>query len=296
MACTEGGREGVVEMLAPFPEESTLPIFASSNLTCYLVYTSPLTALNVSYSLSNLRYSAPVPSTLKIARNLFSQAYSGKLLSGSRVCEAGIRVVLSPGLGKSPVEAEGLISHINEDLSGSGIYEKVSARFYYAFGVVTNTTAASATTPAPTPSARLRRRLQSTSKSSTSRRGKWLTKILPVLNGSISCNWTALNITHEAPYLRVDDFCLLHRSKPSSYGAACLMTLLAYLSAEPTVMYLEAFPVVSTFNVYASGIAQSGSVGNLPLFNAGINGTGQILQVSARVMAAHRLAQQRVYR
>jgi hypothetical protein len=51
VTCTGGGRAGVVEMLGSFGSEGALPIFASANMTCYMVYASPQSALNVTYSL-----------------------------------------------------------------------------------------------------------------------------------------------------------------------------------------------------------------------------------------------------
>ena len=41
VTCAEGGRAGVLEMLAPFSGLSVLPISAVSGLTCYLIHDRP---------------------------------------------------------------------------------------------------------------------------------------------------------------------------------------------------------------------------------------------------------------
>lgn len=56
VTCTGGGRAGVVEMLGSFGSEGALPIYASANMTCYMVYASPQSALNVTYSLPQVRW------------------------------------------------------------------------------------------------------------------------------------------------------------------------------------------------------------------------------------------------
>jgi hypothetical protein len=115
------------------------------------------------------------------------------------------------------------------------------------------------------------------------RRGRWVLRLQPVLDGSVTCTWAALNVSYEAPYLRVDGYCNLSSAGVEA-DSACLMTLLAYLSAEPAVMYLESYPVLSPFNAYAAAVSQSGgSLGDTPLWDAGINGTGQIVQVRSDI-------------
>jgi hypothetical protein len=55
-----------------------------------------------------------------------------------------------------------------------------------------------------------------------------------------------------------------------------MLALLAYVITDPNVFYVEGFPVVATTNAFAAALTQSARQWFYPIWNAGINGTGQV--------------------
>lgn len=109
------------------------------------------------------------------------------------------------------------------------------------------------------------------------RSNKWLRWVNPVLNGSIRCNFDGLVATAQKPYIRLSG---VESFVTGKEPRACLITMLAYLVSDPAVFFIEAYPKLEAFNQVASYIVQSAVKDSYPMYNAGLNGTDQIVQVA----------------
>ena len=308
--CSQGGRAGVVAMLSHVQQQTQapLPLYASSNLTCYIVQSYAADIINQTVHHPDIKYSSPVLSQLKLSKGLFTKAYEGQLLLDDEVCNAGLRVVLAPGVGDVKQNLFQLIRIIKGNLVRGKYLGTVSNGFIWADGSSGSGEKhkpRNARNSMMTASAqkRLRSKALSTERegeqdhqadrdhggrgaSTTAnnnntlpeRGKKWCEKLDPVLNGSVPCHWSALLLTAQPPYIRIDGYCSL--SQDPEKASACLVTLLAYLSTLTSVLYIEPFPVFRSFNVYAGGITQSGAIDSFPMWDVGLNGTGQVIQVA----------------
>ncbi|CAM9635731.1 unnamed protein product, partial [Discosporangium mesarthrocarpum] len=61
---------------------------------------------------------------------------------------------------------------------------------------------------------------------------------------------------------------------------ACLMGLLAFLSAQPEVLRVSPLPRAAFFNAVATGIMQGSDVSRTPLWDRGLDGRGQVIQIT----------------
>lgn len=94
-------------------------------------------------------------------------------------------------------------------------------------------------------------------------RGKeWIDLLSPVLNGTYTCDFTTLNFKSKEPYVRVDETCSLLRGKNRPEASSCMLALLAYLISQPSVFYVEAYPVIKSNNNIAQWVVQSGVDGS----------------------------------
>jgi hypothetical protein len=84
----------------------------------------------------------------------------------------------------------------------------------------------------------------------------WQDAIDPVLSGEVTCPFTTLLLSAQAPYVRVDNLAGLLAGLSPSRQRSCLLTLIAYIASLPEVLYLEAYSIVRTQNQVASAIAQ----------------------------------------
>lgn len=62
---------------------------------------------------------------------------------------------------------------------------------------------------------------------------------------------------------------------------ACLMGLVSYLAGLPEVQRISPFHESRLLNAVAGAIAQSGNIVDRPLNDAGLDGTGEVIQVSS---------------
>lgn len=60
---------------------------------------------------------------------------------------------------------------------------------------------------------------------------------------------------------------------------ACLMGLVSFLASRPEVARVSALPRAQLHNAIASRIVQSGSETRTPLWDRGIDGSGEVIQV-----------------
>lgn len=242
--CTTEGYAGVQAMLAPYAPRPSLPVHASANLTCFVVYDSAPRVANSSLGNGGVRYASPVPMVSKVARSLFSDADSGRLFQDPEdLLSTGLRVVLSPGQGKYNAGLSFTLRRLREGLL-NGAYRGVIENNFFWTGRATKQAqmrraaalqrqspkeggeAGNGFTGPPPRRARLRRSPQDPSSSkprylqeeaampetgntsanvTVSNRGEaWLSHLAPVLNGSFLCPWRRLAMTTQKPYLRVD--------------------------------------------------------------------------------------------
>lgn len=64
---------------------------------------------------------------------------------------------------------------------------------------------------------------------------------------------------------------------------ACFMGLLAFLADRPEVLRVSSLHMPTTFNAEARAIIQSAGVEETPLSDAGLDGTGEVVQVGVGV-------------
>lgn len=75
------------------------------------------------------------------------------------------------------------------------------------------------------------------------------------------------------------DHLLPNGERSSEAQLSCYMGLLAHLSCKPEVLRVAPLHGARLFNAVASAIVQSGNITETPLLDAGLNGTGQVIQV-----------------
>jgi hypothetical protein len=78
----------------------------------------------------------------------------------------------------------------------------------------------------------------------------------------------------------VDRLSFLLANLPADRARSCLLALVAYIGSAPEVLWVETYPILSTQNQLAAAITQSGVDDSWPLYEWGLNGTGQIVQVA----------------
>lgn len=75
------------------------------------------------------------------------------------------------------------------------------------------------------------------------------------------------------------DHLLPGEEPPSETKMACFMGLLSQLAAKPEVLRISPLHRAKQLNAVASAIAQSANTTERPLLDAGLNGTGEVIQV-----------------
>jgi hypothetical protein len=66
----------------------------------------------------------------------------------------------------------------------------------------------------------------------------------------------------------------------SAISSSCILSFLAAMTVQPEICSAEVLPMSSAFNDKAQWILQSGTTNDRPWFDAGLTGSGQIIQVS----------------
>lgn len=131
LLCTERGWSGVQDMLAPFPPKLTLPLYASGNLTCFVVFGTAPTIANATVYLPSVRYATPIPMVGKVARALFADVTSGSLFSDPDLPSIGLRVVLAPGLGRTNAGLGETLRRLRTGLTSGSFRDTVDRRFLW---------------------------------------------------------------------------------------------------------------------------------------------------------------------
>lgn len=77
---------------------------------------------------------------------------------------------------------------------------------------------------------------------------------------------------------------LLYSAQTSETQVACFMGLLSFLASRPEVLRVSPMHGARIQNTVASSILQSATVAETPLQDAGLDGSGEIIQVSCRTL------------
>lgn len=70
-----------------------------------------------------------------------------------------------------------------------------------------------------------------------------------------------------------------HGEEATELHVACFMGLLSVLASRPEVVRISATPKTRLLNASARGTIQTGVATDTPLTDAGLDGTGQVIQV-----------------
>lgn len=274
LLCATAGRDGVVSVFSGLNSKGSVPMFTKGNLTCYIVTMTGPALQNFTLSQPLIKYALPLPAVLKIAKGLFRQIFTGYFFSDSSLCQAGFRLVLSPGLGQFKRTVNNIITRFQSDLRSEAFKQTIFNSFYW---VASTNSSSSATFKSDLSSSK---KLRSSERqndindggglSINARGDKWRQRIQPVLDGTITCDFSKLGFSNQFPEIGVSGLCQLAPSDDQFQSCStCVLTLLAYLVATPVVFYIESFPVIVSHNFIAAGIIQSGQETYYPYWDAG---------------------------
>lgn len=100
------------------------------------------------------------------------------------------------------------------------------------------------------------------------------------------CGWSSVTVKHNrGDVLHIEDLggmlmSDLRGGASDDHWAGCFAGLLTYLSSQHDIAHIMTTKVYKTFNYFATQIMQGGTVpGDRPLWQAGLNGTGEIVGV-----------------
>ncbi len=300
LVCATNGRRGYRQMLRGFNRIDVLPVFANKTMSCTVIHAPASALVDATASMPQVTMGTPVPSVLKIAKELWGRVDSGAFFDAPA---PSLRVVLGPGTELQPGGLVNILRRFVRALRSGQYVQAVETDFEWS--TVGNSTA----------QRRLHRRLarqerelmhlateedvdddhHHTDDDRINGANYWAGHIVPVLGGDLRCNFSNVVATIQNPYLRLGGFFDLVTSHDEEVGAgehysnstrpaasACLMSLLAFVSSDPSVLYLEEYPELELHNAAAAHITQSGdgAPGTLPFFDVGLDGTGQVVQVS----------------
>jgi hypothetical protein len=71
--------------------------------------------------MEHIKYSAPLPAILKLARGLFVRVSQGRLFASAETCVTGIRVVLSPGIATDEAVVTAFDASVRDELRTGAI-------------------------------------------------------------------------------------------------------------------------------------------------------------------------------
>ena len=237
------------------------------------------TIIGTVFNMTRLRYALPLPSILKIPRTVVPRVDGGGFVNYSATprTAADLRIFLPPVVeAAGPQGVAQVLLRLARGLTSGAYLQQVKRDFIWAVDDpnlneplvipgVGNGTEPPQTHEAVTDRERPR---------------KWREMLEPVLNGSVVCSFDQILFTVNAPYLRLSGTVTLH---PEPAGLqSCILTVIAYFITDHDVLYLNEYLPVTTQNQVASYIVQSGDVPKweYPLYEAGLTGAGQIVQVA----------------
>jgi len=310
--CATNGRRGYREMMTAFNQSYVLPLFSNASMSCQLVHASAGTVLNVTATLPQCSYGAPVPSVMKISKDLRERIDTGSFFNTTA---PRLRLVMGPGLELDQAALRAVLNRIVFRLRSGEFLNVVEEDFEWT---------AVGTAPDPAAAARrqlLRRQVRQRQRRLTvstdddeadhdglysSRDGQpwrqngaqnWADHVDPVLDGEFQCNFEQVSASIQYPYLRLSGFGnivtvasgvrkLYHSNSTHPAKSACLMALLAFVSSDPAVLFIEEYHKVELDNAAAAYLTQAGNNGvsnkdtsTYPFFSIGLDGRGQVAQI-----------------
>jgi hypothetical protein len=278
LVCASHGREGVIAFLTYIDETPRLPIYSQGNTTCYIAYGSTGLFLNLTISVAEVKVVLPLSSTFKMARGMFRNIFTGLLFAQRDLCSMGWRMVMAPGFGTYKRNLNAAISSYMTDLLSGDYRTFIGQNFYWA--VVGNTTSTFNLKRAARLANLRDAPVQVEPPSINPRGSKWIQALSGVLSGNQTCDFSSITLQVDMPYVTVKGLCSLYDGVDLEQAGSCALALLAYLTAQSQVMYVEAYSVISTFNWNAAWITQAAVQNSFPYYAAGLTGAGQIAQVA----------------
>ncbi|GAB5031948.1 subtilisin-like serine peptidase [Nannochloropsis oceanica] len=312
--CATNGHRGYQEMMTAFNHTNALPLFANASVSCQLIHASAGTVLNVTTRLPQIVNGGPIPSVVKISSDLRKSVDTGIFFNATF---PRLRLVMSPGMEQDEKALRTVLYRIVRRLRTGEFLNVVEEDFEWA---------AVGTAADPSTAARrqvLRRRVRQRQRErllmmqtddnevddkslnrfteDQPRRVNgaqtWADYVDPVLDGKFQCSFEQVAASIQYPYLRLSGFdkivnaasenWTLQYSNSTHQGkSACLMSLLAFVSSDPAVLFIEEFKNIEMYNAAAAYISQGGSDGiydedksTFPYYSVGLDGKGQVLQV-----------------
>ena len=312
--CTTNGRRGYREMTTAFNQTHVLPLFANGSMSCQLVHASAASVLNVAAKLPQCLYGAPLPSVMKISKDLRNRIDTGTFFDDTA---QRLRLVMGPGLEMDRDALRAVLNRIIRRLRTGEFLDVVEDDFeWMAVGTAADP-AAAAHRQLLRRQMRQRQRqrrltvgaddneadddsLHRSSNGQPRRQNgaqNWADHVDPVLDGEFQCSFEQVSATIQYPYLRLSGFGnivreatgerkLHHSNSTHPAKSACLMALLAFVSSDPAVLFIEEYLKVKLYNAAAAYLTQAGNdgvynIGNstFPYFSVGLDGRGQVAQV-----------------
>lgn len=316
--CATNGRRGYREMMTAFNQTHVLPLFSNSSMSCQLVHASAATVLNVTARLPQCSYGAPVPSVMKISKDLRDRIDTGSFFDDTT---SRLRLVMGPGLELDQDALRAVLNRIVRRLRSGEFLDVVEEDFEWTAVGTAADPAAAARRQLLRRQVRQRQRQRQRQRRLTvgtdddeadddswyrsgdgqSRRQNgaqnWADHVDPVLDGEFQCSFEQVSASIQYPYLRLSGFGnivtaasgerrLHHSNSTHPAKSACLMALLAFVSSDPAVLFIEEYLKVQLDNAAAAYLTQAGNNGvysiansTFPFFSVGLDGRGQVVQI-----------------
>lgn len=126
--CTDSGRVGVEATIGAMKTKGMYPFYSNGSLTCHILNAPASDIKTITTSSTHVKYAVPLPPILKLAKGFFTLVSDGSYMSDPKICDTGVRMVLSPGVGKA-ADLPGLIESFQSDLSSDIYKDKITSGF-----------------------------------------------------------------------------------------------------------------------------------------------------------------------
>ena len=255
--CVEGGREGVVNLQRTWRVHDSEPMWCKGSMSCYSVYSTFQDIRTTQSLVPQVKYVFPFSGLYQLEKGIIDLVSSQTFMSDSHECTSGLQFRVPSSVSTDSVMNNNFIEKIIQDMSSStNLLNIVQQNFYW---LATEGLASQE----PTPTSLV-----------------WVKGLHNISSNTIPCDYSKAIISTEGELVTISNLCQLSGSSLEK-SSDCLLLLLAYLSTLPEVSYLENVHKVFAFNINAARITQSGNSSSVgyPFWNAGLNGTGQSVQV-----------------
>jgi subtilisin family serine protease len=256
IVCANEGRVGTESLFRNWNVRDSEVLWSRGKLTCYIAYMTAVNAVQLTTTVPQLAYLTPMSGLYQVEKGLLSQTATAGLFLNPVECSQGIQFIVSPNFSSVEEDVQSLTTKIAEELQSPSTLKRIlQDRFYW-------TATKGLPSQEVTPTSRL-----------------WSQAIDNVMKESSICDFTQMRIKSEYSIFTLSDLCHLATSAEASTD--CMLALFAYLSTVPEVSEIENVWQIEATNINAARIVQSGNntARPYPLWTAGINGTGQKIQV-----------------